>query len=433
MRRQVAAGRRVRGDPRARAAVSVRAGTTAGPEPSSVDAAGRAADRVQRPVVRDRIADAALVIVTGAVDLAFWSGDRDLIGGGVLPLWVVPAAAAALCAVLLLRHRFPLGVWVLAWLYTSVNLFVPEYYPFAYLLVASYAVATRVPGPTARLVLIAAALPLGLFGYRTAQSAAPEAQLRDFATAAASWAIILSIAWGLGRLAHAREQHARAERERLAAEAEKALAAQRLRLAHELHDSVSGAVAGMILHAGAARAVCGGADPRVRQALEVIEQAGAQAMTELHSMLGLLRSTVPADPPAARFADIERLLESARNAGLDIRVDRTGTARPLSPAADLAAYRIVQESLTNVIKHAGRGAAVTLVIDWTDRALDLTVRSRGGQPTPAPATLSSGMGLRGLRERLDVLGGELTGGPDNDGWRVHATVPAATTAPMELS
>ncbi|GAA5094800.1 sensor histidine kinase [Nocardia iowensis] len=379
------------------------------------------------PALHRRVADAALVLVTGAVDLAFWGGDRELTGGGTLPLWAVPTLATGLCVALLLRHRFPLGVWVVVWLYTSVNLVVPEYYPAAYLLVAAYAVASRVPGSTARLVLVASALPLGLFSYRSVQSVPSGTQLRDFAAAAAAWAIILSIAWGLGRLAHAREQHARAERQRLAAEAEKALAAQRLRLAHELHDSVTGAVAGMILHAGAARALATGADPRVRQALEVIEQAGTQAMTELHSMLGLLRSPDPADAPPARFADIERLLETACRAGLHVRVDVTGTPRPLAPDADLAAYRFVQEALTNVTKHAGRGATVTLGIAWTDDTLDLTVRSTGGHPTPAAAALSSGTGLRGLRERLDALGGTLTGGPDDDGWCVHATLPAHTS------
>lgn len=381
----------------------------------------------QPPAVLRRVADAALVLVTGAVDLAFWGGDRDLISGETLPLWVVPAVATGLCGALLRRHRSPLGVWAVVWLYTSVNLVVPHYYPFAYLLVASYAVASRVPALTARLVLVASALPLGLFSYRFAQSASAETHLRAFIAAAATWSIILSIAWGLGRLAHAREQHARAERERLAAEAEKALAAQRLQLAHELHDSVTGAVAAMILHASAARALATGDDPHVRQALEIIEQAGAQAMTELHSMLGLLRSTGPG-AVVARFADVEQLLEAARRAGLDVRTDVTGTARPLAPDTDLAAYRIVQESLTNVTKHAGRGSTVTLGIGWTERTLDLTVRSSGSSTTPADAALSSGTGLRGLRERLDALGGELTCGPDDNGWCVHATLPASATA-----
>ncbi|WP_433654347.1 sensor histidine kinase [Nocardia sp. CA-128927] len=412
MTRRITVGRDQRGGPRSAAAV------VSGPELSAVTESRRA------PVLLRRIADVIFVFVTGAVDLVFWGGDRGLVGGATMPLWVVPALAVGLCGALLLRRRFPLSVWVVVWLCTGVNLVVPGYLPFAYLLVAAYAVASRVAGPVARLVLVASALPLGLFSYRFAQAEPPETQLRGFVAAAAAWALFLSIAWGLGRLAHAREQHARAERERLAAEAEKALAAQRLRLAHELHDSVTGAVAGMILHAGAARALATGADPRVRQALEVIEQAGAQAMTELHSMLGLLRSTESDGAAPARLADVERLLESARRTGLQVRTDVTGTARSLDPDADLAAYRIVQESLTNVTKHAGRDATVTLGIAWTERTLDLTVRSSGGRAAPAAAALSSGNGLRGLRERLDALGGELTSGPDDDGWCVHATLPA---------
>ncbi|KAA8888981.1 two-component sensor histidine kinase [Nocardia colli] len=376
------------------------------------------------PALLRRIADVLFVIVAGAVDLIFWGGDRDLVGGATLPVWVVPLLAVGLCATLLVRGRFPLRVWLVVWVGTGVNLILPGYFPFAYLLVAVYSVANRVPGTTARLVLAASALPLGLFSYRFAQAEPPEGQLRGFVAAAAAWALFLSIAWGLGRLAHAREQHARAERDRLAAEAEKALAAQRLRLAHELHDSVTGAVAGMILHAGAARGLATGADPRVRQALEVIEQAGVEAMTELHSMLGLLRSTDAGGTAPARLADLEQLLESARRSGLNVRLDVTGAARSLDPDADLAAYRIVQESLTNVTKHAGRDATVTLDIAWSERTLDLTVRSSGGRDAPAGAALSSGNGLRGLQERLGALGGELTSGPDDDGWCVHATLPA---------
>lgn len=376
------------------------------------------------PAPLRRIADVIFVIVVGAVDLIFWGGDRDLVGGAALPVWAVPTLAAGLSASLLLRGRFPMRVWLVAWLGTGVNLVVPGYFPFAYLLVAVYSVASRVPGTTARLALAASALPLGVFSFRFARAEPPEGQLRGFVAAASAWALFLAIAWGLGRLAHVREQHARAERDRLAAEAEKALAAQRLRLAHELHDSVTGAVAGMILHAGAARGLATGADPRVRQALEVIEQAGVEAMTELHSMLGLLRSTDSAGAAPARLADLEQLLESARRAGLTVRTDVTGAARPLDPEADLAAYRIVQESLTNVSKHAGQDATVTLGIAWSERTLDLTVRSSGGRATPAAAALSSGNGLRGLQERLGALGGELTSGPDDEGWCVHATLPA---------
>ncbi|WP_019927457.1 sensor histidine kinase [Nocardia sp. BMG111209] len=379
--------------------------------------------RTGAAALRRGIADVTLVVVVGLVDMAVWGGaHRDLTGGGRLPWWGLPTLTVALCCALLLRHRFPLTVWVATWLFTAINLAVPQYYPFAYLLVAVYTVARRAPSPAARLVLVASALPLTLFSYRSARSAAQH-EVGGFLPAAAIWAIILAVAWGLGRLVYSREQHARAERERLVAAAEQALAEQRLQLARELHDSVSGAVAGMILHAAAARAMTTGADPRVGRALHVIEQAGAQAMTELHSMLGLLRSPGAA-APQHRFTEVDGLLDTAHRTGLRVRSEVTGRARPLPPEADLAAYRTVQESLTNATKHAGRDASVALGITWTDAALDLTVRSRGHGAPPAAAALSSGNGLRGLRERLDALGGELRYGPDGDDWCVHATLPA---------
>lgn len=366
-------------------------------------------------------ADVTILVVAYTVNMVFWNGDRDMTGGGRLPVWVVPAVAVGPCLALLLRHRFPLLVWVTTWLYTGVNLIVPWYFPFSFLLVAVYTVARWEQAPAARLVLVASALPMAVFSYRYAR---PNGQfsLGELSAAAAIWFIFLSVDWGVGRLLHAREQHARAEREQLATEAEKALAAQRLQLARELHDSVTGAVTGIILHAGAARALCTDDDPQVRNALEVIEQAGARAMTELHSMLGLLRSTEPG-ATTARLAEIDHLLDAARTAGLQVRSEVTGTARPLASEADLSAYRMVQESLTNAAKHAGRGAAVTLSVDWTGPALDLTVRSSGGAAAPGVAALSTGNGLRGLRERFDELGGEFTCGPDADGWLVHASLP----------
>ncbi len=377
------------------------------------------------------------MLTAGGLDLLIWAGDRGLRGGGLLPIWVVPAATALLCGALFARHRMAVVVFGLQAGYALVNIAVPRYEPFACLLVALHAVAIRAEPRTARLVLLACAIPFGVFSYSNAYLytlvTGKTDSLTQFLTTAVVWSVIVAGVWGLGRLAYGRERQARAERERLEFEAERALEAERTRLAHELHDSVSGTVAGMILHAAGARALFAGDDERVRVSLEVIETAGRQAMNELHRMLGLLRSadlgpTERAEQP--RFAELDELLERTRRAGVQVSVELDGAPRPLDPSVDLAAYRIVQESLTNVVKHAGTGACARVGVRWSSGELQINVRSGGGGGTPRPgaAGLSSGHGLRGLGERVHLVGGTLESGKVDSGWRVHAQLPVAVRA-----
>ncbi|MEV6279716.1 histidine kinase [Nocardia sp. NPDC051832] len=378
-----------------------------------------------------RLADVALVTVVGVLDLAAWGGDRELIGGGSLPIWVVPAAAVLLCAALLLRGRFPLAVWAVTWGGTAVNVVVPTYFPALYLLVATFAVACRVPGLTARLVLAGSALSLGLFTYHNDLAGSDPTEPSHYLVAGTIWALALGVVWGLGRVLYLREQRARATQARLAAEAEAALAAQRLRLAHDLHDSVSGAVAGMILHAAAARTLAAGADPKVAEALAVIEQAGTHAMGELHDLLGLLR----APDHIAAAATLEELIELNRARGLRIRVRTDGTRPPdVDPDIDRAAYRLVQESLTNAAKHAGTGANVDISIGWQPTRVTVAVHSTGGDgPAAGVGRLSTNQGLAGLTQRLQTLSGTVAYGPDGAGWSVVSEIPLSAKGTQDTT
>ncbi|MFI6569903.1 sensor histidine kinase [Nocardia fluminea] len=373
-----------------------------------------------------RLADVALVVAVGGIDVAAWGGDRQLIGGGSLPLWVVPTAAVLLCTTLLARGRFPVAVWAVAWGFTAVNFVVPTYFPVGYLLVATFAAACRVSAPAARLILAGSALSLGLFTYHNELAGAAAPELRHYLLAGTMWALALGVVWGVGRLLYLRECRAQATQARLAADAEAALAAQRLRLAHELHDSVSGAVAAMILHAAAARAFGPDSHPKVAEALAVIENAGTQAMGELHDLLGLLRAPIEGSP-AGRGAPptLESLIELNRAGGLRIRLDTDGTRPPeVDPDIDLAAYRLVQESLTNVAKHAGAGATVDISICWHRTRVTVAVRSTGGDgPVPQVARLSTHQGLAGLAQRLQTLSGTVEYGPDGTGWSVVSEIP----------
>jgi signal transduction histidine kinase len=371
-----------------------------------------------------RLGAVLLVVAVDAIDLLVWGGDRQLVGGELLPLWVIPVATTAMCGTLLLRHRRPVEVLAGQWAYALVNLAVPQYYPFAGLLVALHAVAARCRPLTARLALLAVAGPFGLFSYRSAQTAT-NGVTRGFVEAATIWVVVAGVVWGLGRRAYASERRARAAQERLTREAELTLEAERQRLARELHDSVTGAVTVMIIHAAGTRAQLPSPAGPVHDALHVIEQAGGQAMNELHRMLGLLRTPAGevAQAGSGALEELDALAERLRRGGLDLTLEVVGTPVALDPSVDLAAYRVVQESLTNVVKHGGPGATARAVLNWRPDALHIDVHSTVRAGDGEPRIPSSGLGLLGLQERVRLIGGTSTAGTAPDGWLVHAELP----------
>jgi signal transduction histidine kinase len=373
------------------------------------------------------LGDVLLVTVVVAVDLLVWGGDRELWNGALLPMWVVPVTSAAAGALLLRRWHSPVPVWAVQWVYALANLALPHYYPFAPLLVALHAVATRCAPRTARLALLASAVPFGLFSLRTGQAATDDAG-RAVLQAAAVWVIVVGVVWGLGRLSYGAARRARDEQERLAREAERAVEAERLRLARELHDSVTGAVTAMIMHAAGAKAHLPSAEGTAHRALQIVEEAGVQAMNELHRMLGLLRTPDDGATTEASLAELDALLERARKGGADVVLTTVGARGRLDPSVDLAAYRIVQESLTNAAKYAGANAHVAVCLDWRPVDLHLEVRSTEGT-TPSAPVPSSGLGLAGLRERVQVVGGTFEAGPIPDGWLVRAVLPRSGRPP----
>jgi len=225
-----------------------------------------------------------------------------------------------------------------------------------------------------------------------------------------------------------------------------AIGQERARIAGELHDVVTHNVSMMVVQAGAARRVLGAAPDEARSALLAIEESGRAAITELQHMLGLL--AVPGGPedagrpvsqdttplrPQPGLDEIGPLIDRVTAAGLPVELRVTGTPRALPAGMDLAAYRVVQEALTNVIKHAGHSSA-TVVLDYRDDAVVIEV-ANDGEPEPvaarhhgAPGALTAmpggGRGLLGLRERVVLYGGDLDAGSRlSGGWRVRAQFP----------
>jgi signal transduction histidine kinase len=207
------------------------------------------------------------------------------------------------------------------------------------------------------------------------------------------------------------------------AQTRRAVEAERARIAGELHDVVTHNVSVMVVQAGAARSVLDSSPDDAREALLAVEASGRTAMSELRHLLGLLapgggeEDMLVPQPGAAR---VPALVERVRAAGLSVELSVTG-ARDLPPGVDLAAYRVVQEALTNVIKHAGTSRAA-VVLEYRPDDLLITVTD-DGRPATGPGG-PGGRGLIGLRERVGLYGGELDAGPrPGGGWRVRARIP----------
>jgi len=226
------------------------------------------------------------------------------------------------------------------------------------------------------------------------------------------------VAWVVGDYMRSRrsffiELVARHQRER-----EDAAEAERLRIARELHDVVAHNVSAMAIQAGAAR-VSGGSSA---QTLEAIEQSARDTLAELNKLLGVLRKSTGAPDlaPQPTLNEVDALLKPARDAGIEATLKITGDKRPLPAAVDLSAYRIVQEAMTNVLKHANANR-VEVLIAYEPAGVALTISDNGSGPREGLAT---GHGLIGMRERVQLFGGEMnTGSSSLGGFTVRARLP----------
>jgi signal transduction histidine kinase len=249
--------------------------------------------------------------------------------------------------------------------------------------------------------------------------------------AVATW-VALSVLWVVGVVIRVyRGSIERAERRAALfaadreARAREAVAEERTRLARELHDSVGHALNVVVLHAGAAQRVIEKKPELAREALGSIETAGRQALGDIERMLGILRAP---DEEVSRdvtpgMGQLEALCGQVREAGLPVDLVVEGEAPPLPASLDLTAYRIVQESLTNTLKHAGKTRA-TVRVRYEESALAIEVLDEGRGVTPA--TAGGGRGLVGMRERVATFRGELEAGPRADGgFGVRARLPLA--------
>ncbi len=367
--------------------------------------------------------DAAFAVVMALLTVLASLGEShptrgQLSAGQHVP--VAPAAAYLLVAgsalVLIWRRRRP--VLVLAVSLAGVLAYTClGYFDGAALLnpvVALYAVAVAVP--TVRAVILAAVTMVALM--------AASAVFDPLGATGGGFALIpgeVVAALLLGLWVASRRAYARRESSE---QARRAVDAERLRIARELHDVVAHTMATINVQAGVAGHVIAEQPEQAAQALEAIKQASKEGLRELRGILNVLRQAdePDANSPAPGLHQLPALVETTTRAGLATTVILHGDPRPLPPTVDLAAYRIIQESLTNALRYAGPTAA-TVSLAYTTDQLEIEVLDNGrGLAGAAPQ--GSAHGILGMRERTAAVGGDLEAGPGPaGGFRVHASLP----------
>ena len=365
-----------------------------------------------------RPTDVAVAVAVGVVQLGLTTlAARRQPDRQALDLLAYALLAAGPVA-LLLRWRTP--VWVLVAVMASNVLYFALGYPYGpawlALIVAFW---TAVTGGARRAAWLIAFV--GLASYFTLAALLDRVEPATAATAAAHLGWLLLVLVAAEVVMAGRQRRQAAERQR-AEEARRRAGEERMRIARELHDVLAHNISLINVQAGVALHLMDEQPGQSRSALAAIKQASNDALGELRSVLDVLRQGDERPPrsPASGLADLDRLVANAGATGLDVRTRVDGSPRALPAGVDLAAFRIVQESLTNVTRHAGPASASVLVRYGPE---DLTVQVDDDGRGPA-ATGGNGNGIRGMRERVAALGGELTTGPrPGGGFRVKASLP----------
>lgn len=363
---------------------------------------------------------ASAVLIPGQLEVWTGAGATHLQG----PHWV-QALGYGLGALLLLRRRVnPVGVFAgLVAIYVAEFVVVgaPEGYGVAVPpMVAAYSVARwegRRPAWWGLVLLLLLGLAWSTFDPVPATAAA---RVRE-----AVWWSPWVIAWLLGALVRSRVQNAEQRRLRRQEMATRAVTEERNRIARELHDVIGHSVSIMTVQASAVRRRLNDDQASEREALETVETTGRQALAEMRRMVGVLRQSGEAADrePAPGLTELPRLVDQFRSAGLPVDVAVTGQARPLAPGLDLTAYRLVQEALTNSLRHAVSPTRAEVSIGYTSEHLELAIRDDGRRVAPGA---EAGHGLLGLRERVSVYGGDLIARPRPEGgFELLATMPLA--------
>ena len=358
--------------------------------------------------------------------LAFASGARDVGPAGAVTVVLLLLESLPL----ILRRRYPLAVVLLVVGATIVHIVVtPEEQELSAglgVLVALYTAGERLDRRTSVAVLaVTGAVAAALFNGRAGFTGSLQSLIQT--------ELIFGVAWLVGDISRVRGLYTQTlelqtqllERER-EERARRAVLEERQRIARELHDVVAHHVSVIVIQAGGARQAMERRPAEARTALEAIESTGRQALTEMRRFLGILGEGQMQEPMPG-LDRLDDLLEHVRSAGLPVELTVQGEPRPLDPGLELSAYRIIQEGLTNSLKHAGGGRA-RVTVRFQPNALEIAIedeRKAGTSPEVEPA--HDGRGLVGMRERVAMFRGTFAAQPTTTGFRVTARLPVEDT------
>jgi signal transduction histidine kinase len=367
-----------------------------------------------------------LLVVGLAMGILIVVHDQHTKHGPEGPLWFDVLSAVALIVPFFLRRRFPFGAPAAVALVIALSSFVDgrlipnSFIPLLAGIAANVLFAML---PERRKAIAGYVLTIGVAAVVDRND--PEGSIGSWVFVTVAFTIAWIVGWAFGgqsrQAEEAKERARRAERER----EERALLAvseERARIARELHDVVGHSVSVMTVQASAVRRLLKPEQEREREALLIVEQTGREAMAEMRRMVGVLRrpEEAPALAPQPSLEHLDKLVDHARESGLPVTLKVEGDAVQLPAGVDLTAYRLVQEGLTNALKHA-RAKNAEVLVRYSNGFVELSVTDDG---TGDGGGDSGGHGLVGMRERISVYGGNLEAGPRPEGgFRLRATLP----------
>jgi signal transduction histidine kinase len=367
------------------------------------------------------------VLVVAGIGLSLTAAvvDQGQKNGPEGPLWFDVIASVAALLPLLARRRYPFGApAAVAVLIAAISFVDPGLVNDDFVMFMAAAAAAFLFGMLKELTQAVSGLAvllgaIAIVGHNQGDHAG------DFLWPLVFFGVAWAVGFGLGHkfqeADEARERAARAERER-EERARLAVAEERTRIARELHDIVGHSVSVMTVQASAVRRLLLPEQEREREALEIVEQTGREALAEMRRLVGVLRrpEEAPALAPQPSLEHLDKLVEQVREAGLPVSLHVEGKVMPLSPGVDLTGYRLVQEGLTNAVKHAGAHSAEVLV-RYGAGEVEIVVTDDGDGSGDGD---KGGHGLVGMRERVAVYGGELEAGPRPEGgFALRARLP----------
>ncbi len=386
-----------------------------------------ATNRIRGALTNAYLVDGAIAIGLAVLSLvAYFGGAPDVGPPGALTVVLLLLQSLPLA----LRRGFPLPVVLVVLGATSVHIAIvapgEDLRAGLGVLVALYTAGERIERRVSLAILVAILVVVAV------QLIAREG-LPDVLQSLIQTELVFAVAWLLGIASRIRGIYTRTLEEQtrlLASEREeralRAVLEERERIARELHDAVTHHVSVIVIQAGGALRALDRRPADVRSALEAIDSTGRQALTDMRRMLGILGDAGGPDESAEPMPGLDRLgdlIEQVRSAGLAVELSVQGERRRLDPGLELSAYRIIQEGLTNSLKHAGGGRARVSIRYGTD-ALELSIDDeRGAAPAEPMEPAHVGRGLLGMRERVAMFRGTFEARPTPTGFRVSAALP----------